>query len=417
MKKIYSSLGAVLLAALCFSDSVATDSSSTSPVADPQGVRLSNGMTLTMGGKGIAEVIGVTQNKRDPATERTTMMFKGQLNFEIKTDQIKDWIYGAAASLSLDKATAQGDDTIRTAYLFASSEKAGNFQVGNLEGVERQMMSTGKDIMGGADGYAGRMWRVVNLTSGAGGDMSMPASYTVYATKAVYTSPNVNGWQAGIHYVPNSRNVGTRKSNANIHSTLSTPSHKQLVTGALSYGFGYGQMAVNLYANGSIGKVQSAYASPANLHPIKTFQFGLLMDYAGWKLGSGYYNNQRSFIRKTTGGNAGQGYDLGIGREMGPVYVAVGYLGFSRRVPGGYATNNTASVTVDYTVVPGWSVYGETDFFRMRAPKDQFSPNRSFGPNDIYDNQANNGSTGPVVSSTNGKNQGAVFILGTQMRF
>jgi hypothetical protein len=129
-------------------------------------------------------------------------MFKGHLNFEMKSEQIKDWIYGVVASLNMDKATAQGDYVFRAVYLFASSEKYGNFQVGNLEGLERQMMSTGKDILGGADGYAGRMWRVVNITSGTTGDMSMPASYTVYATKAVYTSPNVKGWQAGIQYVP-----------------------------------------------------------------------------------------------------------------------------------------------------------------------------------------------------------------------
>lgn len=417
MKKIYLSLGAVLVAALCSIDSVGADAAS--KAAGSQSMTMSNGMTFTMGGKGLVESVSSTQKRKDPATDKTALMFKGQLDFEIKSDQIKEWVYGVVASLNLDKA-GQGDDTIKAAYLFATSEKVGNFQVGNLEGLERQMMSTGKDILGGADGFGGgRMWRVISPTSGTPGDVSMPASYTMYGTKAVYTTPNVNGWQAGVHYVPSSKNVGTRKNNADLDKTLGKPSHKQLVTAALSYGFGYGQMAVNLYANGSIGKAQSVYSSPTALYPIKTFQFGLLMDYAGWRLGSGYYNNQRSFIRKNSGGSAGQGYDVGIGREMGPVYVALGYLGFSRRVAGGYATSNTASVTVDYTVVPGWTVYGETDFFRMRSPKDQFSASRSFGVNDVYDYQNNTSSTtsGRVNTGNNGNNQGAVFILGTQMRF
>lgn len=414
MKKIYPSLGVVLTAAMCSVVSAdAQDASKPLIIPQAQSIALTNGMTFTIGGKGIAEVVGVSQRKKDPMTERGSLMFKGNLNLEF-TGKTNDWDYGLISSLNLDRSSST-DDIIKVVYLFASSEKVGTIQVGNLEGLERQMMSTGKDVMGGADAYTGRMWRVVNTTSGVAGELGLPASYTGYSTKAVYISPNVNGWQAGVHYVPSSATKGTQKLNTELSTLFRRPSAKQLVTAALNYGFGYGQMAVSLYANGSIGKAQPVYGTTntALLHPIKTFQFGMLMDYAGWRIGSGYFNNQRSYVKKGSAQNGGQGYDFGIGREMGPVYVALGYAGFCRKIPGGHATSNVGSATVDYTLVPGWTLYGEADVFRMRRSG---RSNRAYDANDVYDNGGAT-TSGTVNPSINGDNNGAVFILGTQMRF
>jgi len=405
MKKIYASLGVMLTTTVL---SVGAETLKTVPADSARSLTSSKGATFTMGGKANAEYVGVSQKRKDPNTEKGSLMFKGQLDFEMK-HSVKDWLYGAVATLNLDRS-ASHYDIIKVAYLFASSEKLGNFQIGNLEGLERQMMSTGKNVMGGADAYAGRMNRVTNATSGI--LLEMPASYTLYATKFVYTTPNINGWQAGISYVPNSNHLGTKKLNTDFSTLFKAPTAKQQITAALSYGFGYGQMAMNLYANGTIGKVLPAYNTAASLYPIKTFQFGMLMDYVGWRLGAGYYNNQRSFIKKGSAKNAGQGYDVGIGREMGPVYVSLGYFGSSRKVVGGNATNNVGSIALDYKFAPGVLGYIEADFFRMRAPKAQYT--QTYDDNDVYDKQSG---VGPVNGARNGDNQGTVIVVGTQMRF
>jgi hypothetical protein len=145
-------------------------------------------------------------------------------------------------------------------------------------------------------------------------------------------------------------------------------------------------------------------------------QTGVVLDYGDYQLGAGYFNNGRSFMRKsytTRNWTNLEGYNVGVGKKLDNVpgaYVSLGHTGSRRRVTGGYARGNVTSVGADYDVAKGLVLYTSVDMFDFKSPKPYQGLSGADTTYDYLDN-CNNAKT------LNTNNRGALFVVGTKLRF
>ena len=330
--------------------------------------------------------------------------------------------YGALAVLQLDRSKPVGDK-FTEAYVYLGSDAIGSFQFGDTNGVSSLMMYDATDVMGGAGGFDGNLYRQLNLTRGIGLDQNIGHVNNGQnrATKLTWISPEVSGWQVGASYTPNTFQYG-RSYNTDGLGSDGKPAAKQThpyavnhTEGGVSFTEDIGAYTVGVYLTGALGKAKGPRAANqgADLHSVKAWQFGTLVDYQSWQFGAGYFDNGKSYMRRDTKYTNTRGFNLGVSYGMGPVSLALGYTGTERTVTDGKAKADISSFTVDYSVADGLAVFGEVNYFTFRSPTAHQAlaagtSGRSFVSSvDYLDRQP----------STNKDNSGAAFVLGTRINF
>ncbi len=100
----------------------------------------------------------------------------------------------------------------------------------------------------------------------------------------------------------------------------------------------------------------------------------------------------------------GIGYDFARNANVG-----VGYTHTDRKVIGGKAKADIATLTLDYVVAPGWVAFAEVDHFKLRAPAQAIATATGLETSgvDIYGER----------DGLNGNNHGTVVVIGTKLRF
>ena len=324
--------------------------------------------------------------------------------------------YGALAVLELDRAKSE-KDRISEAYIYLGSDAIGNFQFGDTNGVSSLMMYDATDVMGGTGGFDGNLEKQVNVTRGV--DFGQSIGYvnngSSRSTKITYMSPEVSGWQAGLSYTPDTSQYG-RVPNTNAldssgnRITGNAPYAVNHVEGGLSFTEDVGAYTVGVYVVGALGKAhmpRGLTSTGEYLNPVKAWQFGTLVDYQNYQFGAGYFNNGKSYMRRSTNFTNTHGFNLAMSYGMGPVSLALGYTGTERTVTAGKAKADISSFTVDYSVADGLAVYGEASYFKFRAPDAHIAGTNFVPSTDYLDRQP----------SANKDNSGTAFVLGTRINF
>lgn len=372
---------------------------------------------LEISGKITGMGAGASVRHQPPKTDKVSFASKGDLLFNIKAMTQGGTEYGGIVALDVRRDKAGGDDLYKSVYAYFSSPEYGTWQIGDLDSALEQVMVDGSDIMGGTGGFDGDMFYFATPTAG----VFMPymtAAYNRYATKIVYKSPVVHGLQLAASYTPHSALWGTMKrmhgedfaKNIGIDANASWPSLGRIFEAALSYGFSLGDVGVNLYAGGAIGNPNvSDHAVFANkgLHPVKVWQLGMLLDWQQFQFAAGVLNQQRSMMRKDELGNAGTAYNAALSYTTGRHTIAVGYLGSTRRVLDGRAKGNVGSLTYECKLAPGWTVFGEANYFSTTNTVAYLAQDGVTKKDQGYLYQ----------SGLKKNNSGGVFLLGTTIRF
>lgn len=372
---------------------------------------VAQGPVLSMGGSLTAAIYATNQKIR--SSTEVTVNSKGNLLFNISNKADNGLAYGAMAVLEFDRSKSNSD-RISEAYFYGNHDKIGSFKLGDTEGVESTMMYSGNDVLGGLGGPSGDLNKNINMTRGTDFYTSLaPANDT--ASKIVYTSPMMHGFQLGLSYTPDTRQVGKQATNritdtsgvVSVYKTQQPYARKHLV-GSLSYNQVINNFNVGVYLLGATSQthVPDGIASTKNLNQ---WQIGTLIDYQNWQLGATYFDKGKAYMptttnwKNTTGMNVAVGYDFAHNAN-----AAVGYTSTSRNVTSGKAKADITTATVDYVLAPGLVTYFEVDYFRLRAPTAHINTTvvNSSGLG-IYE----------MVPTTNTNNHGFVAILGTKVRF
>jgi predicted porin len=340
--------------------------------------------------------------------------------------------------------TLSGTENIIDQNYVEIKAKFGTFQFGNNVGPEDTMIWDAGKIIGGTGAFDGAYSNVYNMSSGVirGNDN---IGDTGNATKIVYYSPEMMGWQVGVAYTPDTKHKGDAKLNTMNGSGDRLPGNRGLwdfkraqpydlrsFAIGLTYKKEIGQWSVTLSGAGITAKSyffssQSPVVTGGRvpLQNTKAYQLGAVLGYGDWRFGLGFLDNGKSRLPKSPGftfnntatsnvsmgsmnsGNAGKAWNVGAGYTMGAYQLAASYQRTNRST-GDYqkAHSDFYSATVDVTPVQGLKVYTEVDYIRSRTNSTQMAREQSMASL----------ASAPTFSAI-GNNSGLLGIVGTKVSF
>lgn len=388
------------------------------------------GPVLKIGGSLTAMAVRADQSVR--YQKETSIASKGNIMFNVGAESNNGLTYGGAAILELDRAKST-DSRISEAYVYVNHRDTGTFLIGDVNGPEKTMMYSASDVFGGNGGTGSSdLSKYVNTTVGVDYNTSIAPSNDT-ASKVVYLSPSIHGFQLGLAFTPNTGSYGrlttTRYFSAG-SAVVNGASSKRYTANQFAAALAYNtalqnDMNVGVYLAGTTGEGRPADQDTSatagsemsrgwKVYNENQWQIGTLIDYRNFQFGASYFDKGRSLMRtdrskfrNTEGYNAAVGYNLASHTN-----VAVGYTHTERKVTAGRTKADVTTLTLDHVVVPGLVLFGEVDFMNLKTPQGHLNLASATGTSalsstDLYDN----------YPSTNKNNRATVVMAGTKIRF
>jgi len=338
------------------------------------------------------------------------------------------------------QAYAGSNPTISQNYIQFKG-KFGTVQLGMTVGPEDFAIVDAGKVIGGTGGFDGGYNNVYNTSAGVmrGNDIVGDSGN---ATKIVYISPEMIGWQFSIAYTPSTARQGDDKmDNQTGKGADVLPGNRGLYNISGYQPFGLSNIAIGITYRKEIGKwsytlsgaglTEKSYYNGLNsdgtrfqLQNAKAYQLGFLVGYDSWRFGAGWLDNGKSRLPRTDNfvmqgkknvnldtmnrGNAGKAWNLGLGYIMGAYQFAGSYQRTDRKTD---AVNNANSdvytATVDVTPLQGLKVSGEVSYIRTRTNANMVTREQAFI----------DGAASKPWQRANGNNSGAVAVVTTKIAF
>jgi hypothetical protein len=283
----------------------------------------------------------------------------------------------------------------------------GEIQIGNLKGPEDAMPQSGANLVGGAYGIDGTMGSIYNFSAGVISGVNFIGE-TGKATKVIFYSPTVMGFQLGVSFTPNTSHMGKEdRDNSVLGISPSTGNSKRIYYDKNNIPYGTRNVVVGLTYSGiadkwswelaAVGMTEKSHlvlAGWQQQYPVRnanSYQLSAAMGYDQWKVAAGWIDNRKSRMPRqaiatapasTTGstnktgaalgdtylGNAGQAWNLGGSYTVGAYQFAAAYHNTYRKTDATNRANSDILVTtVDLSALPGLKFFGEVDFVKTRT--------------------------------------------------
>lgn len=337
--------------------------------------------------------------------------------------------------------TIPGTSSVVDQNYIQIKSKAGTFQFGNTVGPEDSMIWDAGKIIGGTGGFDGGYSNVYNMSAGVvrGNDI---IGDTGNATKLVYYSPDMAGFQVGFAYTPSTAHKGDSKLDNTTGSSGKLPGNRGLYEHAGNQPFDLRNVAVGVtykkesgawsmtlsaagvsaksyFFNGTNGTAKTRVP----FRDAKAYQLGAVIGYGDFRFGGGYLDNGRSHLPLTpaftyTGsktvnlgsmnnGNAGKAWNLGAGYTMGAYQFGASYQRTNRNTGDNLKANSDFyTATIDVTPLQGLKVYTEVDYIRSRSNSPAVARESQFLANSSSSNNVGIGSNSALMG-----------IVGTKIAF
>lgn len=288
-----------------------------------------------------------------------------------------------------------GSAIVDTSYLFADSDKLGQFRVGYSKSAGAIFSICYADAMTGYNIVdSGNLATFFAQTSGTiigtGFDKDDGK-----ALKVVWLSPTIKGWSLGLSYAPNSRDGHLFKEKRNeVGKDFSKTQNfadesgytKDSFSAGISYEYGDPDaFNLKLSVAGWLAQGRSDNSDPKN---VKGYNLGAIFGYGKYKLALSFTDNKDSMLPKfltndktwTDDKGVSHVVGMGPGANNGKVYtVGLGYFGEKWEMSAGYfhavkkwadkdrAQTNIATVAVQYNVDKVWSAFVEYNNVRTKT--------------------------------------------------
>mgnify|MGYP000331857765 FL=1 len=313
----------------------------------------------------------------------------------------------------------------------------GTIQAGNLKGPEDAMPESGMDLIGGANGIDGTLGSVYNFSAGVIDGVNFIGE-TNKATKVVFYSPTVMGFQLGFALTPNTSHMGKDpRNNATLGAAAGNGNSKGIFPDKANMPYGTRNMVLGLTYSGSadkwswslavVGMTERSHLTlkgSQEQYPVNnanSYQLSAAVGYDQWRIAAGWIDNGKSRIPKktiATGegaklgdthlGNAGKAWNVGASYTVGAYQFATTYHRTDRKTDGTNTANSDIVVaTVDFSALQGLKFFGEVDFVKTRTNNKTVEMHQKF-LNDTKKDQ----NTKAV-----GSNSGTVFMVGSKVSF
>jgi len=197
------------------------------------------------------------------------------------------------------------------------------------------------------------------------------------SNKISYITPNFAGFQAGVSFTPQSGVTGQAVE-------VNDASKENVVDLAASWGGEFSGVGLKFDASYQFGEdaggagltqaqldqnaINAAAGLPASRNAtvtgdqedIASFMVGGMVNFAGFGLAAGYFDNQDSGVTKGSNGDAGSGFNVGGSYSFGPGSVSVMYQNSTDDLNGDNLEDESTiyHVGTTYTIADGLNAYG-----------------------------------------------------------
>ncbi len=286
--------------------------------------------------------------------------------------------YGARIRVRADNNNANGRTlTQDRAYIFAQGGfgqvRIGTSNTFNDETiVSRPIDYLPFGLFDQAMGWAGSNGRPAGssqVSSLGQGSIVWPTFGDV-ATRIVYFSPRIAGFQLGASYTPrnddsqNSINRAEGPATAITAASAISNSFQDIVELGANYNATFGAVSVKAGAGYQWGEASDV--TGANFRDMRAWQAGAQVGFAGVTVGGSYTDWGKTGVNRLVLGDNTKVWQAGAQYTMGPIVVGAGWM--YGQDSGSFAVSgkreiNVYEVGVSYTVAPGFAVQAQYDYF------------------------------------------------------
>ncbi len=329
---------------------------------------------ITLGGFSNFEAGFVSE---DQDTNKRSGAFRTDNVITVRVNGKTDMGLGYGAGIDLEADTSQNADAGSSGSSAVNSERTfvyvdgkwGKLQGGSDYGVTKTMKVDASSIARGTGGIDGDFTYFMSSTSGqvlatpdlildyGSGQLGDETTQTL--NKVSYYTPRFSGFQAGVSYLFDTHpaNHGQLVDRMNNDSGEA----KNVLLGALNYQNKFGNVGVELGANGEWGNSELS-----TQEDLRTYQLGAKLDYMGFSVAGSYANLGDSLRTKGTASDSNNHiWTVGGAYETGPFGASVTYL--DSRYDGGTTHNDFSNLSfgVDYKLAAGLTPYAEVDVIKL----------------------------------------------------
>jgi len=217
-----------------------------------------------------------------------------------------------------------------------------------------------------------------NMTALSAGSMAWPTFGDV-ATRVVYFSPRIAGFQLGASYTPrnddSTNSVNRLKAVAPAAAGTYQPNMQDLWEIGANYNATFG--GVSLKAGAGYYAGEAADVAGARFKDLRAWQAGAQVGFAGVTLGGSYTDWGKSGLNRagTIGGlpvfreNASV-WQLGAQYTLGPIVIGAGWMrgqDSGSVFVDGKRKLDVYEIGASYTVAPGFAVQAQYDYFKANT--------------------------------------------------
>jgi hypothetical protein len=326
------------------------------------------------------------------------------LSWEAVGITVDDFVYRYAASLQV----VPGDVKMLDHFVEVANNY-GVLQLGNIKGPDGKYADDATWLVGGTGGVDGSIWGLLSNISGLSHTHHVVA-HSKRATKLVYNSPRLAGFQFGVGYSPNPKHQGwgdlneQNYSNSNDNGVYPTDDLNKKHNVAVGVNFSQCLNDCEVCAS-FVGVTEQAYLTtevPDSFDAENTYSAGHVasqkreiklrkdtsyhatwsMRYKNFKIAGGFINNgdQNTLPTKFSAdrqsrygshlGNAGRVWNIGGKYSIGCVDIGYARHRLERRVTNyDYSKGTIHALSVDCNIVSGVQIFAEIDHIDVCAAK------------------------------------------------
>lgn len=335
---------------------------------------------------------------------------RGRIIFTVVREKNR-WNYSFNMELTGD---ANSNQPVREIYGKVEHPEAGVFVFGDTKGVEDRMVCGPSNFLKGSGGTGGAFFGFVNVTTGCSMDASSAVGDTKNATKIMYLTPRVGGFQFGVSYTPNTNHLGEARMNTAFSQTRKPFQVFDINSRVLGVNYLQefrGGLIVNLSMAHLAGNTRSERPDRYLLLRDSTdsWDCGAVFSLGPWALGTEYIWNGKSGILKNNISSigpsirqtdigitynfpvknyqataAGKYYSVnsGIAYTAGDMGISFSYF-YTRKNTGivkHFGSRSSRSIgrawaiSTEYNLAPGFCPYLEGAIYRMSNPDWPYLP-------------------------------------------
>ena len=333
--------------------------------------------------------------KSDKDTSMTRIC-AGEANIEVKAMGTLENGVRYLADFDID---AMKDDTeVDKMYVSFSKDGWGTLQIGNLKGPDAKCIYSGQQLLGGTGGLDGTIPHEFDFAAGVISPINL-VGYASKATKVVYYSPKMYGFQLGFSITPDTKQHGHTDKNRHAGSSSNgndngmflkgegsqKPSGRNNMAFALTHEYefknGIGTKISAVYVCESTKKVNTkscgyfeyltaqennpnrvdtpgianaAKSKDVKLRNVSSFLLSATVSYKKWSFGVGYFDNGKSRTPKDIMGEKiiGTGAN-GVANGTTRIYTINNFLGTDKSNAG-----KAWNCGVQYRLNDNWTLSG-----------------------------------------------------------